>query len=214
MWCLEVCAASVPRRTLKDLIRPLLKELDLIKSFLFHGWNMNEFTLIYAKLVHQLVYTAYWADRLYGNQTKILRYNLERISIELEKRLTMSKKVTGNGNVVKPEHVTVRWVNRQLTEEEKHVHDSAPIKPEKTFKDLLALALAGYNISVKWDAYSNCFQATLIPYATACANYGYGLSSRAAEPMRAISLLLYKHYEVLQEDWQQAYKPTGNSYEG
>lgn len=126
----------------------------------------------------------------------------------------MAKKVSNSGNIEKPKFEQVRWVNRQLTSEEKEQHDSAPIKVEKTFKDLLALAVSGYNISVKWDAYSSCFQAALIPYNSACPNYGYGLSSRAAEPLRAISLLLFKHYEILQEDWQQAWKPVSNSYEG
>lgn len=126
----------------------------------------------------------------------------------------MAKKVSGQGNVTKPESNQVKWVNRQLSQEEKEQHDSAPHKIEQIFKGVLTLALSGYNFSLKWDGYSSCYQATLIPYNTAVGNYGYGLSARASEPVRAVSLLLFKHFEVLQEDWQQAYKPAGNSYEG
>lgn len=175
---------------------------------------MNETTRTYAQLVHKLVYTAYWHETLFGRDVRGLRYSLETLSYEIEGRLVMAKKATGQSQFNKPAYEAVKWVNRMLTEEEKERHDAAKLDPTKTFKGVLAVALQGYNIALKWDGYSNCYQATLIPFNTASGNYGFGLSARAADPHRALSLLLFKHYEVLQEDWQQAYKPTGKNLEG
>lgn len=172
-------------------------------------------TLTYRRIVHSIVYEAYFGlNKLYGRGVLVVAYNLGKSCMELENRLLMAKKNNAPSNIQKPDYTSVKWVNRQLTSEEKEQHDSGNVRPEKIFKDLLALALSGYNIGIKWDGYSSCFQTTLIPFNTASPNYGFGLSARAADPFRAISLLLFKHYEVLQEDWQKAYKPSGNSLEG
>lgn len=175
---------------------------------------MNEGTRKYVELIHDLVYKAWFAEALWGNQEGAKRFFFEYVSFEIYKRMTMAKKAAGQAQYQKPEYTQVKWVNRQLSSDEKEQHDSGNSTPQKTFKDLLALALGGYNISLKWDNYSKCYQATLIPFNEASPNYGFGLSARAAEPYRAISLLLFKHYEVLQEDWQQAYKPAASDFEG
>jgi len=125
-----------------------------------------------------------------------------------------AKKNNVKTEIARPDYQAIKWVNRNLTDEEKTAHDATKIEPTAIFKDCLALAVGGYNFALKWDTYSSCFQATLIPYNTASPNFGYGLSARSAEPFRALSLLLFKHYSVLQEDWQIAYKPAVSSFEG
>jgi hypothetical protein len=176
--------------------------------------NMYSQKIELSRAVLDLVYRAYHARLAWGNLTKVIDFNLGNLSNRITEVLMANKKSVSGQDTRKPEFTSVKWVNRQLTADEKEQHDSGNTSPQKAFKDLLNLAVQGYNCSLKWDAYSSCFQATLIPYATASVNYGYGLSARAADPYRALSLLLFKHYEILQEDWQQAYKPVGNSLEG
>jgi len=168
----------------------------------------------FKELVHDTVYKAFWQRRLFGNERNAFLFSVDCLTRETEDRIMARKSSNPEAPVVKPNMQAIQWINRQLTEEEKEIHDSAKLSPDKTFKGLLSVGLQGYNFSLKWDAYSSCYQATLIPYNTANTNYGYGLSARAADPHRAISLLLYKHYEVLQEDWTSAAKPVRNSYEG
>lgn len=108
----------------------------------------------------------------------------------------------------------VRWVNRNLTEQEKTEHDTRPVDLSRIGKDWIKIALQGYSTKLSWDAYSKCFQATLTAWDGNCPNYGYGLSARGSTPERAISLLLYKHYEVLQENWTEAYQPRPTDFEG
>lgn len=108
----------------------------------------------------------------------------------------------------------IKWVNRNLDEREKADHDRANYTDEGIFIDLCTLTLQGYNFSLKWDGYSSCFQAALIPYNEQDVNYGFGLSARAATPKRAVSLLLYKHFRVLEQNWVKAYVPAQTSFEG
>lgn len=166
------------------------------------------------ELCHDIVYKCYWRDRLFDKAVKPFVYTIYTLTNELENRILATKKTNPESTTSKPNLSSTVWINRQLTDDEKEQHDTGNITPQNTFKSLLQAVLQGYNISVKWDAYSSCFQATLIPYNTASPNYGYGLSARASDPHRALSLLFFKHYEVLQENWSQAYKPSSKSFEG
>lgn len=117
-------------------------------------------------------------------------------------------------NVDAPKFESVKWVNRNLSESEKQDHDEKKPKAADLFKDMLGLCNQGYNLSVKWDSYSKCFQASLLPYSPQCPNAGYGLSARAVTPERAVSLLLYKHFVVLEENWVAHYQAPVSSFEG
>lgn len=164
--------------------------------------------------VHGIVYHATWYEELsHFNALQITQFFFAQ-SLEIERILTMAANKKNSKRNSKPDAQTVKWVNRNLNDEEKAHHDGIKITPADLFKDALALALSGYNLSVKFDKYSDCFQATLIPYNEACVNYGFGLSARAADPKRAISMLLYKHFHVLSEDWGSAYTPPTSSFEG
>lgn len=108
----------------------------------------------------------------------------------------------------------LKWINRNLTEEEKAHHDTQ----EKTTSELgvltFKLVMQGYNLRIAWDSYSKCYQANIVPFQEESPNFGYALSARGATPQRAVSLLFYKHYAVLNENWAQHYKAPTSSYEG
>lgn len=165
-------------------------------------------------LVHDIVYKCMWHERLWGESPLSLVYSLSQITSEIEDRIvTTTNKKTGTQNV-KPAFDSIMWVNRNLTEQEKEEHDAAKIQAKDLHKDIMSLVLSGYNLSIKYDSYSKCYQATVIPYDPANQNYGYGLSARSADPSRALSLLVFKHYVVLQQNWGASYKKPASSFEG
>lgn len=109
---------------------------------------------------------------------------------------------------------SIKFVNKNLTAEEKRDHDSANRPVEYVAVEFLKLSMGGYSLKISYDAYSKCMQATLLVWNKANPNFGYGLSARGATAERAVSLLLYKHYDVLHEDWTTAYQAPVVDMEG
>jgi len=170
----------------------------------------------YIQLLHNAVYFSsdvYWDTAFCIGKQSIL-HMWEKFTGENHWRMSEMAAKKSSSSVQTPSYEAIKWVNRNLSESEKKDHDANTPKPADLFKDLLALCTAGYNIAVKWDSYSKCFQSTLLPYETSCPNYGYGLSARATTPQRAVSLLLYKHFVVLGENWVAHYTLPTSSFEG
>lgn len=108
----------------------------------------------------------------------------------------------------------LKWINRNLTEEEKAHHDTQEKSPSELGILIFKLTTQGYNFRLAWDAYSKCYQANIVPFQAENPNYGYAVSARGATAQRAVSLLLYKHYAVFNENWAQFYKAASTSFEG
>jgi len=131
-----------------------------------------------------------------------------------ERELIMAKKEATGKTALASSYQEIKFVNRNLTDEEKAHHDEQNYQIGYLAVEFVKLATGGYTVKLSFDAYSKCMQATLIVWNSANPNYGYGLSARGATGERAISLLLYKHYEVLHENWAAFYKATSSSMEG
>lgn len=108
----------------------------------------------------------------------------------------------------------LKWINRNLTAEEKAHHDTQEKSASELGKLLFTLVMQGYNLRIGWDAYSKCYQANIIPFQPENPNFGYAISARGATAQRAISLLLYKHYAVFNENWSSFYTTPATSFEG
>jgi len=165
--------------------------------------------------VHDILYFSLYYHETHINTPRLLQPVINRNLMKIERNLCIMAK---NGKTPSPEqkpaYEQIRWVNRNLSDEDKFAHDQAKIKPEQLLKELSGLVLTGYNFALKYDAYSSCYQATLIPYNPAHPNTGYGLSARSGEPLRAVSLLLWKHFQVLREDWAASYVEPKRVFEG
>lgn len=127
--------------------------------------------------------------------------------------ITMAEKKKAQSTAQTP-FESIKFVNKNLTTEEKQDHDNANRPIEYVATTFLQLAQSGYSLKVSYDSYSKCMQATLLVWNKACPNFGYGLSARGATAERAVSLLLYKHFDVLKEDWTAAYKAPVVDMEG
>lgn len=108
----------------------------------------------------------------------------------------------------------LKWINRNLTDDEKAHHDAQAKKPAELGVLLFKVALQGYNVRIAWDAYSSCFQANLVPFQPENPNFGFAISARGVTPERAVSLLLYKHYAIFEENWGNFYQAKTTSMEG
>lgn len=141
---------------------------------------------------------------------QVITRELDNAQTEME--IYMAKK---NGTkAVVTDYTATKWINRNLTTEEKREHDERKSTPQNIALRAVELALHGYTLKVSFDAYSKCFQATLLVWQAENPNFGYGLSARGSDPLRAVSLLLYKHFEILKENWAASYSAPVDDFEG
>jgi len=108
----------------------------------------------------------------------------------------------------------LKWINRNLTQDEVNDHNAKEKSPAELGKLLFSVAFNGYNIRIAYDDYSKCFQANLIPFQPENPNFGYAISARGVTPQRAVSLLLYKHYAIFEEQWASHYQAPRGGFEG
>ena len=149
-----------------------------------------------------------------GAAYKSTVYTLNRKFQQIEAEMTKDTSKQRTSKADAPNGDALKWINRNLTEDEKADHDANQETTANLGKLLFKVALQGYNVRVAWDAYSKCFQANLIPFQRENPNFGYALSARGITPERAVSLLLYKHYKVFAEEWRDFYKAPIASMEG
>lgn len=163
-------------------------------------------------------FNAFWYIKFdpYTGKNKLqalLQYVNWNLDIADWKIQQMAEKKKPNSTAQTP-FESIKFVNRNLSVEEKEDHDTANRPVEYVAVEFLKLALRGYSLKVSFDAYSKCMQATLLVWQKENANYGYGLSARGASAERAVSLLLYKHYDVLKENWSASYQAPIVDMEG
>ena len=100
------------------------------------------------------------------------------------------------------------WVKAELSESEKADLKGREISEAELVDSLEGIIAAGYKISISYDERSDCVGAyltapkELFPGRTVC------LSARAPSVGYAITVLLYKHFEKLKEDWRGGLEDT------
>jgi len=102
-----------------------------------------------------------------------------------------------------------QWVVCELPTPVKDRLKKEKVNEPAVFKSLDNLVESGYKFSLSRDERADCVGC----YLTAPRNDGSTsvrcLSARAPTVAAAIMVLLYKHYEMLQEDWSGSLKENG-----
>lgn len=94
-----------------------------------------------------------------------------------------------------------QWVSCDLSPEEKDDLRKRDISVDAILSSLAAVIAEGFKISISFDSRSDAVGAYLTAPRDTYPNSTVCLSARAPSLEAALSVLLYKHYEVLQEDW-------------
>lgn len=71
------------------------------------------------------------------------------------------------------------------------------------FDAIERLVDSGYTLSVKHDTYNDCPSAFLRQTEEGGPNFGYILTGRGSTARKAVKQLLFKHYTVMEERWQE-----------
>lgn len=164
--------------------------------------------------VHDGFYFAHFPEMFAGKGQALRVVAAINRNFDLAERIWLMAAKGKGLAATKQQFQDIKFVNYNLTEEQKNDHDSTNRPVEYVAVQGVKLISKGYAVKISFDSYSKCYQATLTVWNEANHNFGYGLSARGATPERALSLLLYKHFDVLKENWSQAYKAPASSFEG
>lgn len=93
------------------------------------------------------------------------------------------------------------FINYYLTDDEMRYVKTRNFTDEDFVGKVLALTSDGYKITLNFDAYNECFQATLTAVSTGNSNDGFAVSGRGSDAVKAFKQLLYIHFEVCEGDW-------------
>jgi hypothetical protein len=95
-----------------------------------------------------------------------------------------------------------QFVRHQMTRDEKTAFREWQLTGEDLVNMLDRLVDGSYKVSVSSDDYNKCNQATLTCKDTKSDDYGYILVGRASSAFDALKVVLYKHYVLLVDGWQ------------
>jgi hypothetical protein len=100
------------------------------------------------------------------------------------------------------------WANVSLDNEAKAAIVDSPIDAEKMLMEFAKLVCCGYRLSITFDDYSNAIQVSLVCVNDTSPNFQLGLSSRHPDIDTALRSLLYKHFVLTAEKWDDFTTPT------
>lgn len=99
------------------------------------------------------------------------------------------------------DYVLPSFVSCELSDAEKDKCRANLMEPDAILETLSDLAGNGYKITVSYDNRSDCVSAFLTATEGQRTNKGLAISSRAPDAQGALTVLFYKHFEKLKENW-------------
>lgn len=115
------------------------------------------------------------------------------------KSLNSAKSGSNGGSHVLPDFVSCELDDAQKAECKKNVFDDTAV-----FDTLGTWVRAGFKLSLRWEDRSMAFAVWLTGAEDDDATKGLVLSARGPSIQGAVTVLAYKHFTVLQENWRQA----------
>lgn len=99
------------------------------------------------------------------------------------------------------------FIKRELSADEQRALKAQPFTPEQAVQELLRLCDRGYKLTFKYDTYTNSHAVWASATDPTHMNYGYILTGRGSEPWKALKQLLYKHYQLCNDEtWSDLQK--------
>jgi len=99
------------------------------------------------------------------------------------------------------EYELPKFVSCELTDAERDKCKNNLVEPNELLETVSDLVGNGYKITVSYDNRSDCVSAFLTGTPGQRTNKGLALSSRAPDAQGALTVLFFKHFEKLKENW-------------
>lgn len=97
----------------------------------------------------------------------------------------------------------VVFVQRELSADETLACKNQVASLDVLENSVLSLCDRGYRISLKWDDYGECYGAWMQQTEASGENAGMCLAGRGSTPIKALKQVLFKHFVLLEESWEE-----------
>jgi len=105
---------------------------------------------------------------------------------------------------------TILWCIDNLTTEQMSAHDKKPLSGDELLHKIHELVEADFKVTVKFDTYSGGYMCTAICDVVGSRNEALAISSRGDDITDALSILMYKYFDVAETDLRpHSNKPKG-----
>jgi len=112
------------------------------------------------------------------------------------------KSKNGKPRTGKPAYQQSQFVNYDLSDDDKSAFKTWAETGVERLGELIDNACdAGYRVTIKRDAYHDCFAAWLQTDDEKSGNYGFILSGRSRSGTMALLGLMFRHYVLFETDW-------------
>lgn len=103
------------------------------------------------------------------------------------------------------------FIKRELTADEQRACKAQAFDDAECVDQLVKLCSKGYKLTFRWDEYTNSFAVWASVSDKDHHNFGYILTGRGSLPSKAFKQLLFKHYNLCNEEsWQEL---QGDAYD-
>jgi len=102
-----------------------------------------------------------------------------------------------------------RWVSCELADSDKKHLKSVKVSHEQIFSSLAQLIDDGYRLSLGYEERNDCVGVYLNAPKNPSVEYTMCLSARGPDIEKALTVLMYKHFEMLKGDWSGKVDKSG-----
>lgn len=102
------------------------------------------------------------------------------------------------------------FINVDLTGEQRAQCKSLLNGEGELDSEVLRMVEAGYQITLNWDSYNQCFGCFVkAKSGAALVNEGLILTGRGSSPLKALKQAWFKHILIYDQTWQDGFQPRG-----
>lgn len=102
-----------------------------------------------------------------------------------------------------PRFNDVRFINYNLSDEQKAECKGWPLPIADLDNLALRLCEGDYRVSLKYDDYSRAFACFINPNGDKHPHLGWVLTGRGSTPLKALKQACYIHFLLFEEDWSE-----------
>lgn len=140
----------------------------------------------------------YWVNDMIRIYVRAVSMALSEAGVKMAKK---SDKFKWNG-----------YVNVEISATEAELAEAYIGDEKKVFMAIGKTVVDGYKLAVSFDQETETFRATATCFDKESPNFGYALGAFGSDWYTAIAAVLYKHYEISDEDWTSYAPKSGRSF--
>lgn len=117
------------------------------------------------------------------------------------KKVSDRKRRERDSQASAPRFNNAKFVQYELDKEQQKECKAYELSNDELFDSLIEEISNGYQFTLKWDDYNECYGVFMSTRDTDSLNFGFILTGRGSTPAKCLKQVLYKHRTCLAGEW-------------